>query len=178
MAPRDPPCSCDVRYNASTLHNAWGKLIDAAVGCNETSPAFIFDLVDVGREYLSIAPCQSRAKALQAAKSDSDIVAANASMATLMADLDSLLATSDGFLLGRWIHRARALATDSGDAADADFLEWNARAQVTSWFPENAEGCSGDAKGLDGLWDCEFAELLPRAPVHARSPGPSEVDAD
>jgi hypothetical protein len=47
-----------------------------------------------------------------------------------MADLDRLLAASDGFLLGRWVADARAMAAGAGAPADADFLEWNARSQV------------------------------------------------
>ena len=49
-----------------------------------------------------------------------------------MQDLDRLLATSGGFLLGTWLATARALATDTGHPEHADFLEWNARAQVSA----------------------------------------------
>ena len=50
----------------------------------------------------------------------------------------------------------------AGAPEDADFLEWNARSQVTSWFPvqgKTTAGCAGTATKLDGLWDCELLFL-------------------
>ena len=109
-------------------------LIDASEQC-EPSAAFTFDLVDVGREWLSIAACNDAYDALVGANTIRAVSAANASMATVLSDLDRLLAASDGFLLGKWIADARKLASAAhgGDPKDADFLEWNARSQVTSW---------------------------------------------
>ena len=60
-----------------------------------------------------------------------------------MADIDELLGASFGFLLGPWIRDARAMDPSSSSSSsleysaggDQDFLEWNARSQVTSWFP-------------------------------------------
>eukprot|EP00040_Diaphanoeca_grandis_P012322 m.62506 g.62506 ORF g.62506 m.62506 type:complete len:871 (+) comp23167_c0_seq2:160-2772(+) len=137
-------------YNTSDLHKAWELLVSAAPQCTNTE-SMIFDVVDVGREYLSVAPCNARYDALVAAKTKQDVVAANASLSELMSDLDQLLGSSNGFLLGQWVGDARALATNNEAAADADFMEWNARAQVTSWFP--SDGCDGHSTSLDGLWD-------------------------
>ena len=68
--------------------------------------------------------------------------------AMLLRDIDELVATDSAFLLGPWIAMARGLgggATDcvaddpdrfpsiSGDCGD--FLEWNARVQLTTWNP-------------------------------------------
>jgi alpha-N-acetylglucosaminidase len=112
----------------------------------------IFDLVDVGREYLSIGPCITASNALAASTNISALVAANASMTKVMADIDKLLGASDGFLLGRWIADARMVASVAGRPVhDQDFLEWNARAQVTSWSPSYA--CDGSATSIPGLWD-------------------------
>ena len=135
-------------------------LIDASEQC-EPSAAFTFDLVDVGREWLSIAACNDAYDALVGANTIRAVSAANASMATVLSDLDRLLAASDGFLLGQWIADARKLASAAhgGDPKDADFLEWNARSQVTSWYPVDGkaghadEACEGTATKLDGLWD-------------------------
>ena len=58
---------------------------------------------------------------------------------------------------------ARKLAASAGAPEDADFLEWNARSQVTSWFPVQGKataGCEGTATKLDGLW--EYAKSEPR----------------
>lgn len=114
-------------YQPSTLYNAWGNLITAALSseCDAASPAFIFDLVDVGREYLSVTACNAAYIALTAASTPSAIRAANATMVEVMTDIDRLLAASGGFLLGQWINDARAVATSAGHTEDADFLEWN-----------------------------------------------------
>lgn len=147
-------------YDPSDLHAAWGLLIEAATaGECEQNDAFTFDLVDVGREYLSIAPCNDAYDALANATTAPALKAANASMSEVMADLDSLLGSSFGFLMGAWIADARAMAP--AGTGDADFLEWNARSQVTSWFPvqqgspvDPEKPCAGPpAGGLDGLWD-------------------------
>jgi alpha-N-acetylglucosaminidase len=142
-------------YKSSTLHRAWGLLIDAAkseCGAAPLSKALIFDLVDVGREYLSIVPCHAASSALSGAKTSAAVVAANSSMAEFMSDLDRLLGASDGFLLGQWVDDARKLATTAGASGhSADFLEWNARSQVTSWIP--SERCDGNATALNVLYD-------------------------
>lgn len=143
-------------------------------GSGQLSRAFIFDLVDLGREYLSIEPCLAASSRLSHANTTATLTAANASLAEMLGDLDRLLSTSDGFLLvraspprgthcarprhappgghgdtgsaqGQWVGDARALAeTAGGGEAGADFLEWNARAQVTSWVPSMA--CDGNSE--------------------------------
>jgi alpha-N-acetylglucosaminidase len=82
-------------------------------------------------------------------------------MSELMTELDTLLRASAGFLLGQWVRDARAFATNNsnstgaaGKAYDADFLEWNARSQVTSWFPVGQE-----SPGVPGVEDREQKEM-------------------
>jgi len=136
-------------YETSKLYEAWRSLIDAASDC-ERSEAFIFDLVDVGREFLSVEPCWHAYHALVDANSTT-VTAANATMNEFFTDLDRLLGSSNGFLLGRWIRDARALAEASGESQHADFLEWNARSQVTTWQPSTH--CSSGSGSLSGLSD-------------------------
>ena len=141
-------------YNTTKLYTAWGLLIEAAKGqeCGDhLSDAFVFDLVDVGREYLSVVPCMKWYNALAAASTPAAVHAANASMAEFMSDLDRLLGASAGFLLGQWIGDARRIAATH---EAADFLEWNARAQVTSWFPASTPAaCNGTATATNPLYD-------------------------
>jgi len=88
-----------------------------------------------------VTPCNTAYDALERSNNSAAVIAANASMASVMADLDTLLGSSSGFLLGRWLDDARALADSPGAlASDGDFLEWNARAQVTSWSPIVTKG--------------------------------------
>jgi alpha-N-acetylglucosaminidase len=110
---------------------------------------FTYDLVDVGREALSqltipISQNFSRllnAKPLSAAR----IQTVGALYVELLVDLDSLLATDAAFLLGSWLASARRLGGNATDCTHtvlgeklskcADFMEWNARVQLTTWHP-------------------------------------------
>ena len=88
-----------------------------------------------------MTPCNTAFDALEHSNTSTAVIAANASMASVMEDLDTLLGSSSGFLLGRWLDDARALADGpEALASDGDFLEWNARAQVTSWSPIVTKG--------------------------------------
>lgn len=51
-------------------------------------------------------------------------------MLDLAADLEAILRTNKHFLLGRWISAARSWGATSDER---DWLEWNARDQVTLW---------------------------------------------
>lgn len=62
--------------------------------------------------------------------------------ADLLTDLDALVSTDQGFLLGSWIEMARKLGNgtdctvpDYGIDNCPDFMEWNARVQLTTWNP-------------------------------------------
>ena len=161
----DKPTTKNTYDNATELHAAWGLMIQAAEGCNASSPAFVFDLVDVGREFLSLQPCLAALHRLSTAETLPELAAANASMHALLTDLDLLLAASDGFLLGTWLSSARLLAATAGHPEHSDFLEWNARAQVTSWEPVSGAACQGGKTRLSGLYDYankEWAGLVGR----------------
>ena len=112
-------------YKHSDLYEAWGLLIAAAESDCAKSAAFTFDLVDVGREWIrsdsnidpvsamklpeavrvwvSIAACNDAYDGLMNASTPAGLRDANATLSEVMADLDRLLAASDGFLLGQWI---------------------------------------------------------------------------
>ena len=147
-------------YSPDTLYEAWGLLIDAvnngecvkADGSSGSSnPAMDFDIVDVGREWLSIAACTDAYNALVSAADVSSVIQANHTMSTILGDIDELLGSSFGFLLGPWVQDARKMAEDAGAPEEGDFMEWNARAQVTSWLPQN--NCTTPIPSLPPLWD-------------------------
>jgi hypothetical protein len=73
----------------------------------------------------------------------------------LLLDLDQLLATDSAFMLGPWLDSARALGANATDCTDtiigdglikdcADFMEWNARSQLTTWQPTPKVGPLGN----------------------------------
>lgn len=144
-------------------YHAWGSLIDAADKVDSELEPFRYDLVDTGREVLAHVSTPLSIyfhSALSLDKNTPDAGAVNTTgtaYVTLLHDLDSLLGTDQAFLLGSWINMARGLAVPGKeDCAPgtswptvqrcADFLEWNARVQVTTWIPTP----QGAAKIPDG----------------------------
>lgn len=136
---------------------AWGSLIDAASTVATPYPEpYTYDLIDTGREalaQLTIPVSLSFSAALgQKPLSKADLNATGTTYVGLLTDLDRLLATQPSFLLGTWLEAARNLggnATDCndtaiGDLACADFMEWNARAQITTWKPTTSPTTLGE----------------------------------
>jgi alpha-N-acetylglucosaminidase len=94
-----------------------------------------FDIADVGREYLNVAPCLDAFDRLVLAWNSSDatgLKTAGGSLVQSVLDIDELLASQQGFLLGQWIQESRAMGRTD---ADKKLMELNARAQVTTWTP-------------------------------------------
>eukprot|EP00039_Didymoeca_costata_P033397 m.42165 g.42165 ORF g.42165 m.42165 type:complete len:900 (+) comp9851_c0_seq1:67-2766(+) len=128
-------------YNTSALYAAWALLIEAAPICNSSSTDY--DMVDIGREYLSMVPCVTAMNTVNNAAKNVTIntTLLNSSVNELLAvsmDVDTLLGTHEGFMLGNWLQSARNIASVQGQGNNttlADFYEWNARAQVTTWAP-------------------------------------------
>jgi hypothetical protein len=115
------------------VFTAWQLLTDAAGECNSTS--LKFDIADVGREYINIAPCLDAFDDLVLAWNHTDatrlVTSGNALIETVL-DIDELLASQQGFLLGEWIQESRAMGHTESEKA---LMELNARAQVTTWTP-------------------------------------------
>ena len=128
------PVLCEVWH-------AWLELASIAPLVHPDNEPFRYDLVNLGREVLarlSSPSSQNASEAFTAAADADAITAAGSSYLELLGDLDSLLATDTAFMLGPWIASARACganATDCGDFSCPDFMEWNARAQLTTWIP-------------------------------------------
>ena len=125
---------------------------------------FRYDLVNLGRELLAqltTPAVQNFTTAYTAKTMDPALVKATGVFyAELLRDIDALVATDSAFLLGPWIAMARGLsggATDcvadgyaalsSGDCGD--FLEWNARVQVTTWNPTPSTAASVPGGPID-----------------------------
>ncbi|KAH8648643.1 putative alpha-N-acetylglucosaminidase [Xylariales sp. PMI_506] len=134
--------STQICYQQSLLVEAWSAMYQA--GLDEPSlfsnPAYEYDLVDWTRQVLA-----NGFQDLYVDFIDTYLASSNSSAATsctlktqankmlaLLSSLDSVLSTNENFLLYTWISAARATAVNS---SDADFLEYNARNQVTLWGP-------------------------------------------
>jgi hypothetical protein len=134
------------------LWDAWGSLLGAgsmapSTGLDATGEPFIYDVTDIGREVLSRVSTplalafQSN---LYADKIDAALLQASAAAyAGLLRAMDALLGADAGFLLGPWLESARQWGQGADDCKEsirgsiscADFYEWNARAQLTTWYP-------------------------------------------
>jgi alpha-N-acetylglucosaminidase len=132
-------------YNTTLLRRALELLVEAAEvegGCD--TEAFRFDIVDVGREWLSMAPCLAALDNVSTTASSTTAAELRAQVAALRevhADVDAMMATDEGFLLGAWLRNSRKVAEWDGSAEVnaeqsamlADFYEWNSRVQVSTW---------------------------------------------
>lgn len=150
------------RYTPSAkmcqLFRAWGALIDTAGLLTADSrlldEPLSYDLVDVGREVLAqlATPLSMNLSDALYATPHADPTAVGVSGSAylaVLADLDTLLATDQAFLLGSWLQMARGVGERNGTDCTgpmaptvppevvgcAHFFEWNARCQLTSWNP-------------------------------------------
>eukprot|EP00656_Telonema_subtile_P011229 TRINITY_DN15534_c0_g1_i1.p1 TRINITY_DN15534_c0_g1~~TRINITY_DN15534_c0_g1_i1.p1 ORF type:complete len:866 (+),score=187.31 TRINITY_DN15534_c0_g1_i1:142-2739(+) len=122
--------------NTTALFKAWGLLVSAGSSIHpEQFDTFNYDVVNVGREILAqlISRFESN---LTTAVGAHDRAAALQAAGVLMdayQDLDELVGCDYSFLLGPWIAHARSWANDSD--APASYYEWQARSQVSTWWP-------------------------------------------
>jgi alpha-N-acetylglucosaminidase len=119
------------------LRRAWELLTESAEECDTESARF--DVADVGREYLQISVCSVAYTTLVKAYNASDepaVAAAGAALVQSVLDIDQLLSSQPGFTLGEWLNLSRARGHSD---AEKSLMEWNARAQVTSWTPYSLE---------------------------------------
>ena len=117
-----------------------------------------YDLVNTAREVLAqlSSPMSTNfSDAFSASPLDAARLAATGEpYLALLDDADELLGTDAAFLLGSWLAAARAWGEGEGAAEDcflhdasqpmpcADFYEWNARAQLTTWKPCLEPACN------------------------------------
>jgi len=123
-------------YGNGQLAEAWQKLLACAepLGGVDT---YRFDLVHVARQVLANLAFQFRHDiAVAYQRKDRQAVAdAGARFLQLLRDVDTLLATRQEFLFGKWLADARRWgATDE----EKRLYEWNARTILTLWGPRDS----------------------------------------
>jgi alpha-N-acetylglucosaminidase len=147
---------------------AWEKFVNVATSSGSSDlvalRTFRYDLVDLGRELLAqlSSPISLNFSDAMASNllSESQLAATGGLYVELLEDIDRLVATDPAFLLGPWLAAARAwgssnagdcLATDFAEIGSdcANFYEWNARVQLTTWkpTPKNATEVVSEADG-------------------------------
>lgn len=114
-----------------SLYGAWEQLLACAdeVGEQET---YQHDLIDVTRELLALYSHVAHKNMVQAYKTRNAAAfeAEAEKFLTLIRDLDTLLATREEFLLGKWLADATRWAKNEDERRH---YEYNARIQITSW---------------------------------------------
>lgn len=123
-----------------SLPRAEHRLIDLMLSAPRSvrrSPLFQRDLVDVVKSYAGHAIRLSITQTIRAIDSHSpQVEACRARFDELMLGLDALLHTQPQHRLSRWTAAARSYAAP----ADADYMERNARLQLTTWVAPHWQG--------------------------------------
>eukprot|EP00035_Acanthoeca_spectabilis_P021929 m.440986 g.440986 ORF g.440986 m.440986 type:complete len:917 (-) comp18600_c0_seq1:173-2923(-) len=128
--------------------NDAARAVNAAAGPGYPEP-YLYDLVNTGREVLSQLATRflidfSRSFSTPPLNAQTiNMTASN--YIGLLFDLEVLLGTNKAFMLGPWLAEARALGANdldcintqiTGDIGNcSNFMEWNAKAQLTTWYP-------------------------------------------
>jgi alpha-N-acetylglucosaminidase len=122
------------QYDPAALWRAWTKL-QAAANSLGSVDTYQYDLVDVGRQCLAdltVLKLHDVQKAYQSGDVEK-FKSAGDKLLEVGQDLDTLLATRQEFLLGKWISTAKQWGTTD---AEKKQYEQNARWQVTVWGPD------------------------------------------
>eukprot|EP00775_Hariotina_reticulata_P004459 gene4459-4715_t len=170
-------------YDVGEVRAAWELLLHAAAASPalaDSSSAFNYDLLDVSRELMSKISGRFWADVVEAYRGANlaGLRANGTALLTLLADMDELLGSHKGFLLGPVLARARAYArTADTKASQLDqqvaaelaeqqlgaFYEWNLRTQLTIWGTSAAAGDSEVSDYANKEWSGLIASFyLPR----------------
>lgn len=135
-----------LNYDPKVLVTAWNHLYQAGLARPSLfkNPAYQYDLVDWTRQVFGNAfiPLYEELVAIYMKTGDSPsrkcaIKSQGDKLTKFLLTLDTVLATNKNFRLSTWIQAARATvnASEPNYAGVVDFLEYQARNQVTLWGP-------------------------------------------
>ncbi|KAF2967071.1 hypothetical protein GQX73_g6497 [Xylaria multiplex] len=153
-----------LNYDPAVVVTAWKLLYQA--GTDEpalfSNPAYQYDLVDWTRQVIGNAfiPLYEQLIATYTAADqrsrERKLKYQGKKLTQLLSTLDAVLATNENFRLSTWIRAARTTAntSDPNRSAIADFLEYQARNQVTLWGPTGqiSDYASRSWSGLVGTY--------------------------
>ena len=98
---------------------------------------FNYDVVDIARQSFSnyAQPLLAAVKAAYTSKDTAEFNRLSSLFLQLILDQDRLLSTTPEFYLGRWTQMARDVTDEVGNSTRAakEWMEWNARKQITTW---------------------------------------------
>ena len=133
-------------YDASQLFEIWQEFMKAKKTTREM-PQYQFDVVNVAREYLANYARIIRNNLRDAYKNKNlEKFQKNKKIFIEIAlDQDELMATSDEFLIGKWINYARRFGVT---VDQKDYYERSARTLLTTWGGGLLEYADRDSTGL------------------------------
>jgi len=126
-----------LHYNPKDLLPAWDLMIQAS-GRLKQSQGFEYDIVDVSRQVLANYGNWLHQKFTTAYKEKNmaDFNQYSQEFLGLIADMDRLVATQKCYLLGDWLHAAKAWG---GSPQEKALYEFNARDLITLWGDKNSD---------------------------------------
>jgi alpha-N-acetylglucosaminidase len=129
-------------YEVKKLALALDTLLEAAPELGQND-AYRYDVVNLTRQVLGqlALPMVNGVEAAFLKKDRPVLLAAQARVIALLNDLDSLVATREEFLLGRWLEDAKRWGKTE---AERNLYEWNARNIITLWGTKCTEGQNDD----------------------------------
>lgn len=154
----------------STILTALHLLVNASksVPSLRRNPEFAFDITDLTRQLLANQFINLYVNLISiwnaSSTSPQDVSRAGSPLIDLLTDLDKLLYTNENYLLSTWIRDAKAWG--KGNTSYEDYLEYNARNQITLWGPtgEINDYASKQWAGLVGEYYAKrwkaFVEIL------------------
>ncbi|KAG6551071.1 hypothetical protein Mapa_007306 [Marchantia paleacea] len=152
-------------YSQADAVKALGLLLSSADELGDGVP-YRYDLVDLTRQVLSKTANEMYTDILAAYQSRKveNVRRLGNSLLELFSDMDKLLASCDGFLLGPWLDSAKSLSTNPEEKIQ---YEWNARTQITMWFDNTDEKPSSLHDYANKMWSGLIQDYyLPRAALY------------
>jgi hypothetical protein len=164
-------------YDVGEVRAAWELLLQAAAACPalaDSSSAFNYDLLDVSRELMSKIAGRFWADVVEAYRGANlaGVRGNGTALLTLLADMDELLGSHKGFLLGPVLARARGFAKHLDSSTNASLVHvGGGQATETPLDPGaaaddddtistglGAEGSSSSSSSIDGASEVAYVE--------------------
>ncbi|KAF7987757.1 hypothetical protein HCN44_003620 [Aphidius gifuensis] len=120
-------------YDKEEMLSAWDNLIKARYGRGNSS-LYKHDIVDITRQSLQLIADDIYENIVDAnnKKNITNLKIYSSMLLEIFDDLENILASSDNFLLGKWINDAKLLGTNDDEKK---LYEFNAKNQITLWGP-------------------------------------------
>lgn len=140
--------SSNIKYDNKDLLNVWQLMLN--VEDKEIPKVYQFDVVNVGRQVLGnyFSVLKNRFTECYEKKDLNGLKVNGQQMLSLMDDLNTLLASNDSFLLGKWLYGAKKFGTNE---MEQKYYEADARRIITTW------GAAG--RGLNDYANRSWADL-------------------